>query len=472
MAAREEKLSGALQENILTLLCFDTDSCPIVIAAVDSSLFESAVYRNIADRAVEYFRKYKKAPGEHLPDLLEEFLDSPKRSQVKLYTETLHDLRDLSEGINTKFVIDSLTKFVQQQSLRQSITIAAEQLQAGNPDVAEKELLRGLKDRIRVFDKGRTISEAISDPDLYEPHLNLIRTGIKPLDDDGICPSPGELYTLMSLPNRGKSWWLQSIGKFASLQRKYVLHITLEMSEMKTARRYVQSFFSMTRKPETFFVPTIEVDDDGRFTRLKHRKMKKRPSLIDNRAQSKLARRAEKFGSKFDRILIKQFPTNQLSSEGLSAYIEMLMQKDGFMPDVVIIDYADLMKVDSANLRVDTGRLYKDLRGIAVEYNVAMVTASQSNRAGEDQRIITMKNFAEDYSKAGVSDNVITYNQTQAEKELGLARLFVVKARDERNGQIVLISQAYSSGQFCLDAVRLYGGSKEYWEEVDSKSIK
>ena len=186
----------------------------------------------------------------------------------------------------------------------------------------------------------------------------------------------------------------------------------------------------MTRKPETFFVTTIEVDRDGQFERLKHRKMGKRPSLIDNRAQAKLLRRAKKFGSKFDRILVKQFPTNQLSSEGLSAYIEMLMQKDGFIPDLIIIDYADLMKVDSANLRVDTGRIYKDLRGIAVEYNVAMITASQSNRAGEDQRILTMKNFAEDYSKAGISDNVITYNQTRAEKELGWARLYVVKARD------------------------------------------
>lgn len=468
MALQDAKLSGALQENILTLLCFDSDACPIVTAAVDVSLFESVVYRNIADRAVDYYHKYKKAPGDHLPDLLEDFLDSPKRGTVKLYTEALFDLKELSEGINKKYVIDQLQGFVKQQSLRQSITIAAEELQQGNADVAEKELLKGLKTRIEVFARGTTISDAISDPNLYEPHLDLIKTGVAPLDEDGLCPAPGELYTVMALPNRGKTWWLQSIGKYAALQRKNVLHISLEMNEMKVARRYVQSFFSMTRKPETFHIPIIQLEEDGKFRALKHRKMNKRPSLLDPTARSKLQRREARFGKKFERILVKQFPTNQLTTAALSAYLEMLMQEENFHPDMIIVDYADLMKVDAANLRVDTGRVYKDLRGIAVEHNVAMVTASQSNRSGEDQRVLTMKNFAEDYSKAGISDNVITYNQTAEEKSLGLARLFGVKARDERNGQTVLITQAYSSGQFCLDAVKLRG-QKEYWLEVDSK---
>lgn len=470
--ARNSKFTGALQENILTLLCFDAEACPLIISAVDTALFESQIYRNIADRAIAYFRKYKKAAGDHLPDLLEEFLQSTKRAEVRLYTDALNDLFRTNDGINRKYILDELGRFVKQQSLRQSITLAAEELQAGNADTAERILLDGLKTRISVFEPGLTIAQAIESSSLYETQEHLIRTGIKPFDDDGLCPAPGELFTVISSPNRGKTWWLQSIGKYAALQRKKIIHITLEMSEQKIARRYVQSFLAMTRRPESFVVPIIKQDRHNRFVGLDFKRFRKRPSLTDKNARKKLMiRSATHFGDKFKRVLIKQFPTNQLTTDGLYAFLEMVEQEDGFTPDLLIIDYADLMKIDSANLRIDTGRVYKDLRGLAVEKNIAVATASQSNRQGEDAKLLTMKHFAEDYSKAGISDNIISYNQTKEEKEMGLARLFAVKARDERSGQTILITQAYASGQFALDAVRL-GSAAAYWEVVEAKKRK
>lgn len=472
MAARNAKFTGALQENILTLLCFDAESCPIIIAAVDTALFESQVYRNIADKAIAYFRKYKAAAGDHLPDLLEEYLQSTKRAEVRMYSEALNDLHSTAESINRKYILDELGRFVKQQSLRQSITLAAEELQAGKADTAERILLEGLKKRITVFEPGLTVAQAIESTDLYETTEHLIRTGVRPLDDDGLCPAPGELFTVMSTPNRGKTWWLQSIGKYAALQRKKVLHVTLEMSEQKIARRYVQSFFAMTRRPETFSVPIIKTDRHKRFLGLSFRRYRKRPSLTNKKTRNRLKNRsATHFGDKFKRVLIKQFPTNQLTTDGLYAFLEMVEQEDGFIPDLLIVDYADLMKIDSANLRIDTGRVYKDLRGIAVEKNIAVCTASQSNRQGEDARLLTMKHFAEDYSKAGISDNIISYNQTKEEKEMGLARLFGVKARDERSGQTIVITQAYASGQFAIDAVRL-GAAQPYWDEIEIRRKK
>jgi len=468
MAAKQEKFSGALQENILTLLCFDSEACPIVIAAVDNSLFESAVYRNIADKAVAYYRKYKEAPAEHLPDLLEDYLSSKKRNEQRMYADALNDLYSAKDEVNKKFVLDQLHRFVRQQSLRQSIVAAAEALQQGKLDTASRIITEGVNKRIEVFEKGLTIKDAIESVGLYEPTLDLIKTGIIPLDAMGICPAPGELYTVLASPNRGKTWWLQSIGKFAALQRKKVLHITLEMSEEKIARRYVQSFFSMTRRPEKFVIPIIERDGKQRFTGLRHKKEGRRPSLLDTDSRKRLRARSENFGNKFKRILIKQFPTNQLTTDGIYAYLEMLDMEEGFHPDLLIVDYADLMKIDAANMRVDTGRVYKDLRGIAVDRNIAVCTASQSNRSGEDSKLLTMKHFAEDYSKAGISDNIVSYNQTKEEKELNLARLFTVKARDEKSGLVVLVTQAYTSGQFALDAIMLRGASKLYWEEIES----
>ena len=134
-------IDGALQENILALLCFgENDSVEQIIASVPTELFHSEVYRKIAERAVVYFKEYDKAPADHLPDLCED-LCSGNGASDRMFTDALHDIGYLSKGINAEYVLDSLQKFVRQQSYRQSITFAAEELKKGHLDSVERILL-------------------------------------------------------------------------------------------------------------------------------------------------------------------------------------------------------------------------------------------------------------------------------------------------------------------------------------------
>ena len=64
-------ISGALQENILVLLCFDDESAPLIVNSVDIGLFESEPYKEIARQAVGYYNQFSETPKEHLADLLE-----------------------------------------------------------------------------------------------------------------------------------------------------------------------------------------------------------------------------------------------------------------------------------------------------------------------------------------------------------------------------------------------------------------
>lgn len=150
------RITGALQENILTALCFDTEAIPTILAVIDSGMFESAVYRNIADQAIAYYQKYRKAAGDHLPDLLEQHITSGKRSETRLYSDALRELFFLKDGVNRQFVLDSLHKFARHQSLRQSITIAAEELQRGDTDRSIAELTRGLERARQGHSSGQT----------------------------------------------------------------------------------------------------------------------------------------------------------------------------------------------------------------------------------------------------------------------------------------------------------------------------
>lgn len=443
-------LTGALQENVLTLLCFDKQGAAVIAGTVDVDLFESSVYRNIAKAAAGYYRKYKKAAGDHIPDLLEDHLADPRKG--KLYGRALHDLKELSASINVEFVLEQLAKFVRRQTLRKSVTEAAAEIQKDDLDKAESIILKGVRARLDQFRPGTRISDRKNLDHLTDDHSEIIYTGIRELDQRYICPARKELFTVLAPRNRGKTWFLCHLGKFAALQNRKVVHITLEMSERKINGRYVQCFFSLTkREAEEIRIPQFVVGSKGDLRSIGWKLLKKRGSISNPTTRKKIGEKMEQMAGRMQ-VIVKQFPTSQLTMDGLVAYLESLEAQEGFVPDELIVDYMDLMKIDTANLRLDTGRIYREYRGLCVERNLAGVTASQSNRLGEDARVLTMKHIAEDITKADISDNILTYNQTKQEKPHGLARLYVAKGRNEQSGQIVLISQAYGLGQFCLDS--------------------
>jgi len=135
-----------------------------------------------------------------------------------------------------------------------------------------------------------------------------------------------------------------------------------------------------------------------------------------------------------------------------------------------IIDYPDLMAYDPKYKRESLGKIYEQLRGMAVERNMAVCAYSQSNRLGMAAKLIDMGKVAEDFSKTMTADTIITYNQTDAEYKLGLARLFVAKAREDEKHFQVLISQSYAMAQFAIDSVRMV--DSVYWPLVEGDEDK
>ena len=188
------------------------------------------------------------------------------------------------------------------------------------------------------------------------------------------------------------------IGKACAMSRLKVLHISLEMSEPLMAQRYMQTFFSLSKRKAEVTVNRFVHDERGRLTTFTTEELK-RPTLQDPSMESQLTTKLNKLKNRIQ-LEIKRFPTGALTMDGLEAFLDGNERLYGFTPDVLLLDYADLMKLDYKNLRTSTGEIYKELRRIAVERNIALVTASQSNRLGEDSRVITLKHLAEDYSKA------------------------------------------------------------------------
>lgn len=463
-----DNISGALQENLLVLLCFSEENAVFVRHAINVDLFESAVYKEIASNAVNYIDSFNTPPKEHLPDILEHILEGSDKKKAGLYENVLHALYEASNDINDEYVISRIQKFNRQQTLKAGITKAVKFVSDGDLDEAELAMSESLKYDQNSFNHGVFLTDTSQSLKFLDEVGVSFSTGIKALDDYGLGPARKELHVFIAPPKRGKTWWLIHLAKFALLNRLKVLHISLEMSETRILQRYCQSLFSISkRKSEEIVVPKFILDSSGDLSGIGFDTLE-RDSFADKNVRKKLSKKIGKMQKSLP-LLVKQFPTNTLTIPALKSYMDMLERSHKFVPDLLIVDYADIMKVGVDNIRAETGHIYKDLRAIAVERNIGVATASQSNRTGADVRIIKDLHVADDYSKIGTADCVLTYNQTEEEKQLGLARLYVADGRNDRDKFSILMSQNYGIGQFCLDSLEI---KSDYWDMLSTVSME
>jgi hypothetical protein len=260
------------------------------------------------------------------------------------------------------------------------------------------------------------------------------------------------------------------IAKVALVNHLKVLHVTLEMSEARVAQRYLQTFFAMSKRKETVRRIKFEFDKLGRLSGFVDTEVLPSLSMDDPNIRRKLERRVEKWKHRLlDNIIIKQFPTGRLTTKKLEAYMDNLEATEHFTPDLLVIDYPDLMQLDSSNYRFSLDELFKDIRGIAVERNIAVAAVSQGNRASNKAKQVGSDNVAEAWSKIFHADCVITYTQTPAEKQIGLARLLVAAGRNDADGFEVVISQNYAMGQYVI-ASAMMTNKTNYWNRVEAET--
>lgn len=461
----DQTLPAVQQDNLLAILVTDTTRCWLVRGAVNPEDFSGAVHRTIASRVYEFLDQFRKPPREHLPELLEKELSQSDRAQAALYAQVVEGLPRVAETLNAEYVITQLSSWVRRQRLMSGVIRAHKEVDAGRLEEAESVLLEAMRHRLSVFEPGLTLVQGLEW--LREHRANdeeqTLPTGIAELDKRHLGPTRKELHLMVAAPGRGKSWWAVHAGRQALRHRWRVVHVTLEMSAPRVVARYLQSLFSLTqRQVERLRIAKFMRDEMGRLTGFDEEELA-RACIADPKTQREIAGKLKRLRFA-ENVRVKEFPSGTLTVPMLRAYLDGLEQTQRFVPDLLIVDYADLMRVDPRYRREELGTLYVDLRGMASERNIAVVTASQSNREGAQSKVVRDVHVAEDWSKIMSADTVLTYNQTEEEKKRGLARLYVGKARNEESGFALLLSQAYPIGQFALDSIWM---SENYWRLLE-----
>jgi replicative DNA helicase len=415
------QFQDSIQRGIIYLLKSDESFLLQVMPMIREEYFEFPSHQKMYAITVKFFLNYKKLPTDD--QLLEEV------KKVMSSSERFGDYRDELDAINgldeksisnQEYLLDLVEEFAKEQAVKDAILKSVDYLKKKDFPAIEEEVRNAFSIN-RNVDLGTDYFSGIRERWDRLNSASLVpkfRTPFETLNEaleGGLAHK--EMAMVVAPPGVGKSLFLANQAARSVLDGHNVLYVSLEMAEDRVAQRL-----------------------DSIFTRIQQRELSNRVDDIEERLEI-----INKQWQDRGRLVVKEFPTKRLSVTALRAFLNQLKNYEDFSPDVLIVDYLELMKTerDMAEYQGQE-RLAQELRGVASEYGCLVWTATQTNREGKKVNIITDAELADSYGKIRVCDLVFSINQTEQEFDQGNARLYLMKSRNGRARFIVPIKIDYS----------------------------
>ena len=394
------RFGRSFQEGLCQLILEDRPFADRFLEVFCENYLELKYLRVFASKIIGYRKEYNMHPGwTAIQTILHTGLDDQPgviREQINSF---FHHLKN-NKVEDADFIKNQALDFCRKQKLKEAMMQSMQLLDKSSYDkiskvINEALLLGAESDGGHDFHKDFEIR--------YEDRpRNPITTGCTLLDD--ICGGghgQKELGVIIAPTGAGKSMALVHIGASAVKESHNVVYITLELASEVVGRRF--------------------------------------DSCISGIPLNSLMRRKKEVedvvGSVTGKLKIKEYPTRSATTNTIRNYIEKLYRQ-GFDPDVLVIDYADLLRpIDTkGEKRHDLESIYEELRGIAQEYSLRVWTASQTNRSGLNAEIITMEAISEAFNKCFVADFIFTISRTIEDRSTNQGRVFIAKNRNGPDG--------------------------------------
>ena len=311
----------SFQVKVLSLLLEEKNFLLNVHDVLDSSYFENSGHKWTINTILKYWEDYHTVPTiDVLKSEYQKIEDEVLKASVK---EQLQKIFAVSSK-DRKYVREEFTKFCRNQQVKKAILTSTDLLKHEDYDSIRNLMNQSLQ---AGMDKnvGHEYEKDIEDR-YRQNHRKIVPTPwtkINKLLQGGL--GNGDFGLIFGNPGGGKSWTLVALGGHAIQMGFNVLHYTLELGEEYVARRY-DSFFTKTP------VNTI----------MAHRT--KVESLIKELP---------------GRLIIKEFPTGKASISTVESHIQKCIDND-FKPNLVLIDYVDLLYSQKRTRAIVTGKLFNN----------------------------------------------------------------------------------------------------------------
>jgi replicative DNA helicase len=388
------KYGQSFQSKVLSALLVDGKFLDTISEITTSKFFENDANKWIISEILEYHSEYKKPPTLDVFKSQLSKVDNPILNKTVI--DQLRHVFTQVGNVDLEYIKNEFTDFCKNQNLKGVILQSVDLLQAGQYDRI-KELV---DNAMKVGTETNLGLDYKNDFDLRMEDLNrsTVPTNWKPINDlmDGGL-GPGELGVIVAPSGVGKTWILTAIGADAVKRGLSVVHYSMELSEHYVGARY-----------------------DTVFTQIPSTELKERKDEVKHKIESLQGK-----------LLIKYFPPKGVSVKKLNQHIEKMMVS-GNKPDLIIVDYADLLLSDSNktdSTYAEQGGVYIDLRGMSGALEIPIWTASQTNRSAIDSEVIEADKIADSYAKVMNADFIMSWSRKSKDKLNDTARAHIMKNR-------------------------------------------
>lgn len=399
----------------------------------------------------QHYRRYRKAIGRGIKAHCDEWSlthkNDQEKEQVNQYLERLNnDYARLKKAINPAYLTDLASRQFRENRLRRLRDRLTAELDARRLDEAETAVTR-----YATVDLA-----AASGTDLFLDPAAMLRTYAKDTSEP-LITYPGGLgeffgntlcrdhFVAMMAPEKGfKSWMLLDIAYRAMLARRRVAYFQAgDLSEAQINDRFLvravgAPSFSTAEDGVTWPCKVrwpVSIDPPGPgedHARVKFKAEKfAKPFHAEVGWEVKLKDRLEKLTrSRRSFFKLQCHPTRTISAAGIRAAVDAYVLS-GWVPDVVVIDYADILapidKREDPIHQIKT--TWEELRKLNQAYHCLLVTATQVNAAAYTKRTLDRSNFSGNHLKLAEVTEMIGINSTVEEKENQILRLNYVSRR-------------------------------------------
>lgn len=433
---RIREIDSSVRKSVLTGLIVSDQFLGVAAKSLDLDLLDEGPFRQIAQWCFDYHRKYKKAPKRQIESVYEAWI--AKEKQPPRTANTIRDLltelsdRYKSNGdLNLPFMLDQLEELIATRKLTRLRDSIEEALLRGRVREADAEV-----HRYKACPIGRN---AGSDP-LNEKAF-WRRVFASPLEP--LFTFPGEagrflnrafiregLVGIQAPEKRGKTYWCMELMFRALQHRRRVAFFSMgDLSEEEVGLRLGSR---LEAKPiwddqcGTIEIPK-RIYGSSEDVQVEYRR-KRCKSTISYYGALKACRRfmrgcGIRSGSTYLRISCH--PTSSTSVRDIEGILDGWQVEHEFIPDVVIVDYADILAPEDSRLQLrdQINETWSALRRLSQQRRCLVIAPTQANRRAYEAEIQTMKYASEDKRKNAHVTGMLGLNQTPEQRIRGIMRL-------------------------------------------------
>ena len=391
---------------------------------ISEEYFENQAQKWAIKEVLNYYDKYHTTPSL---DILKVELQKVDNEVLQISIKEQLKQAFVSSDDDLEYVQEEFTNFCKNQQLKKALMSSVDLLKAGDFDgirfIVDNALKAGQDKNIgheyvKDIESRYRENSRETVPTPWDKINGLLQGGL----------GNGDFGLIFGNPGGGKSWSLVALGGHAVRLGYNVLHYTLELGEEYVGKRY-DAFFTK--------IPVNKIDSQ-----------REKVEEIIPQLPGKL--------------IIKEYPTGRASVSTIESHIAKSTSM-GVKPDLVIIDYVDLLSSRKTNRerKDEIDDIYTSTKGLARQLNIPIWSVSQVNRAGANDNVIQGDKAAGSYDKIMITDFCMSLSRKKEDKVNNTGRFHLMKNRYGMDGITFGIEADTSTGHFIVKNEYVEGDEPE-----------